>query len=72
MLFRSVAIEQKKIRLADNETLKLQLASYESKITNNMNVTYNAPSGMNDDYVIATLLAYRGFKYTGVYGISII
>lgn len=67
-----VAIEQKKIRLADNETLKLQLASYESKITNNMNVTYNAPPGMNDDYVIATLLAYRGFKYTGVYGISIL
>lgn len=57
-----VAIEQDLIRMINNEVLKLQLSSYESKVTNSGNMTYNAPDGMNDDYVIASMLAYKSYK----------
>lgn len=57
-----VAIEQNLIKLIKNDILALQLSSYESKVTNSGNMTYNAPDGMNDDYVIASMLAYKAYK----------
>ena len=67
-----VAIEQSQIKLINNETLKIQLSAYESKETTSGNMTYNAPDGMNDDYVIASMLAYRCYSKAGSYRFSII
>lgn len=57
-----VAIEQGLIRMINDKVLKLQLSAYESKVTSSGNMTYNAPSGQNDDYVIASMLAYKAYK----------
>lgn len=67
-----VAIEQRLIKMINNETLKIQLSAYESKETTAGNITYNAPEGMNDDYVIASMLAYKAYKQKGNYRFTII
>lgn len=54
-----VAIEQRKVRILNEPEIVSQLAFYERKVSNGL-ITYNAPAGMHDDYVIATVIAYSG------------
>lgn len=57
------AIEQKLCRLYNDPSYHNELAMYEPQKTPTGKLTYNAPKGMNDDTVIASALAWRGYKY---------
>lgn len=68
-----VAFEQKQIAILDDEQQSNELSMYEAKVNSNGTVTYNAPSGLNDDCVIALMLAVeakRKKNKTGSYNIS--
>lgn len=52
-----VQFEQHKIKILDNEQQTAQLAMYEAKINSKGTVTYNAPSGANDDMCMALMFA---------------
>lgn len=70
-----VAFEQKHISILDDEQQANELAMYEAKVSSNGTVTYNAPSGLNDDTVIALMLALeakRKKNKTGSYNLSFV
>lgn len=58
-----VAIQNKAIWLLPDNQQTSELSFYESKVNpDTKNVSYNAPSGMNDDMVIALMLALESLK----------
>lgn len=58
-----VVFEQNKIVLPNDDELLKQLTYYECKINSNGLPTYNAPSGLHDDYVISLgILVNRLYK----------
>lgn len=68
-----VAFEQRQISILDEEQQTNELSMYEAKVNSKGTVTYNAPSGLNDDTVIALMLALeakRKKNKTGSYNIS--
>lgn len=68
-----VAIDQKQISILRNIKQIDELTFFESKLNNNNKITFNASYGHNDDYVIALMLAYKGYrihKYGGQYNLS--
>lgn len=57
-----VAIQNKEIGILEEPEQVKQLSFYESKVDKSTNkVTYNAPLGLHDDYVIAILLANKAY-----------
>lgn len=52
-----VAFEQRKIKIMDDERQTAELSMYEAKMNTNGTVTYNAPTGANDDMVMALMFA---------------
>lgn len=62
----ALAIERGEIALLPDEVLLSELASYTLERMAGGGYRYSAPSGMHDDTVIATALAYHGARYTGV------
>ncbi|MCD8080776.1 MAG: hypothetical protein LUF04_10335 [Bacteroides sp.] len=67
-----VAIQNSSVGLLKDQDLMQQFSLYESQVDPKTNkVTYNAPAGMNDDKVIATLLAWNAYlrKITKMYNI---
>lgn len=52
-----VHFEQKKIWILDDEKQTAELSMYEAKVNSKGTVTYNAPTGCNDDTVIALMLS---------------
>lgn len=67
-----VAIQNNSVGLLKDQDQTQQFSFYESKVDpKNNKVTYNAPSGMNDDKVIATLLAWKAYsrKKTKMYNV---
>ena len=68
-----VAFEQRRISILDDVQQTNELSMYEAKVSTNGTVTYNAPSGCNDDTVIGLMLSLEAMKKrnkTGVYSIS--
>lgn len=63
-----VAIQNDEVKILNNKRLITQLNNYTPQLTPSGKVTYNAPKGMNDDLVIATLLSYDLLS-TGQYNI---
>ncbi len=55
----SLAIERGELSLLPDEVLLSELAAYQIEMTASGNYRYNAPSGMHDDTVIATALAWQ-------------
>lgn len=68
------AIENKNIRILQNDILLKQFLTFEQSINTKTNtVTYNAKQGSKDDGLMATMIAYdsyRRFKEGGNYNIS--
>lgn len=66
-----VAFEQKEIVLIDNDKQLRELSTYAAEYNpRTKNVSYNAPSGLNDDCCIALMLAWYAKKNTyGSYAI---
>lgn len=54
-----VAMQNKKVSILDNQTLKIEMDMYEMKVNANGKRTYNAAYSYHDDCVIAMLLAYN-------------
>lgn len=52
------AFESEDIGITSNEELLLELRMYRSEVTKGGAITYNAPSGYNDDAVMSTAIAY--------------
>lgn len=52
-------LENKYISYPDIQEIKDELNSFEYQITDNNNITYNAPSGMHDDIVLAMALVVQ-------------
>lgn len=68
-----VALENEKIKLLRDEELLTELRAYQQETTRTGLITYNAPSGYNDDCIIATAICYDSiFSNRGNYSISII
>lgn len=70
-----VAFEQRRISIMDDEQQTNELSMYEAKVSSNGTVTYNAPTGCNDDTVIGLMLALeakRKKNKTGVYNIGFV
>lgn len=70
-----VAFEQKTIQILDNEQQTAELSMYEAKMKENGTVTYNAPSGSNDDFVMSMMFAQeskRSKNKKGKYNISVL
>jgi hypothetical protein len=69
-----VALEQGTISLLPDNKQEREFSYYAAEYNpQTKNVTYNAPSGLNDDTVMATMFAlygYNEFKTTGVYSIG--
>lgn len=69
-----VALEQHTITLLPNEEQKRQFEYYSCEYNpQTKTVTYNAPNGLHDDYVMATMFALYGYnenRCTGVYSIG--
>ena len=62
-----VGIEQREIGLPNFKPLLTELEAYESKVTAQGNVTYNAPAGEHDDCVISLALAWDQVRHdTGI------
>lgn len=57
-----VDIQNRAIRLIDDNELKIQLSAYQMERTPSGLITYNAASGYHDDCVIATALSNHGTK----------
>lgn len=65
-----VQIENKFIRLQDDPQQTLQFRSYAYTYNpKTQKISYNAPDGLHDDIVMATMIALKGFDYalTGKY-----
>lgn len=60
----ALAIERGKIRLLDDETQKAELMAFDMRRLPGGSFRYEAPSGMHDDTVIATALAWHGIGRT--------
>jgi len=58
----TISIEQRKIRIPDNEDLIDELGAYGYKMTESGNVTYSAPIGLHDDMVMSLALAVWPLK----------
>lgn len=70
-----VAFEQRQITILDEVQQTNELSMYEAKVGANGTVTYNAPTGCNDDTVIALMLsleAKRKKNKSGIYNISFV
>ena len=70
-----VAFEQRQIQILDNDKQTSELSMYEAKLNGKGTITYNAPTGCNDDTVIALMLSLEAFKLknkTGKYNISFV
>lgn len=70
-----VAFEQRKIKIMDDERQTAELSMYEAKVKENGTVTYNAPSGANDDMVMALMFAMESKRMKnkkGKYSISVL
>lgn len=69
-----VAFEQNKIKIQDIDEQTAQLSMYEAKVKENGTITFNAPSGCHDDYVMSLMFALEARKQgsTKQYNISII
>lgn len=69
-----VALEQGTISLLPDNKQEREFSYYAAEYNpQTKNITYNAPSGLNDDTVMATMFALYGFneyKTTGVYSIG--
>ena len=69
-----VALEQGTISLLPDNKQEREFSYYAAEYNpTTKNITYNAPSGLNDDTVMATMFALYGFneyKTTGVYSIG--
>lgn len=57
-----VAFEQKQISILDDDRQTNELSIYEAKVNGKGTITYNAPTGCNDDTVIALMLALEAKK----------
>ena len=65
-----VAFEQRKISIINDERQTAELSMYECKVSSNGTLTFNAPSGANDDMVMALMFALESKRMkstTGVY-----
>ena len=70
-----VAFEQRQILILDEDKQTSELSMYEAKLNGKGTVTYNAPTGCNDDTVIALMLSLEAFKIknkAGVYNLSFV
>ena len=70
-----VAFEQRQIKILDDAQQTNELSIYEAKVSSSGTVTYNAPTGCNDDTVIALMLSLEAKKIKnkiGQYSISFI
>jgi hypothetical protein len=69
-----VALEQGTISLLPDQKQEREFSYYAAEYNpTTKNITYNAPSGLNDDTVMATMFALYGFneyKTTGVYSLG--
>jgi hypothetical protein len=63
----SLAIERGDLALMADEVLLHELAAYSLERLPGGGYRYGAPSGMHDDTVIATALAWHGVRYGGVF-----
>jgi hypothetical protein len=52
-----VAFEQRKVQILDDERQTAELSMYEAKVKENGTITYNAPTGGNDDMVMGLMFA---------------
>lgn len=68
-----VAIQNKAVGLLKDQEQTQQLSFFKSKVDKATGkVTYGAPDGFHDDYIIAVLLAYHGYiqaKFGGQYNV---
>ena len=63
-----VGLEQNKVKLLNDKRLLNELAAYAATYNSKTgNVSYNAPSGLHDDTVISTMLAYHSYKNANDY-----
>lgn len=62
----SLAIERREIRLLNDEILIHELSAYEVERLVSGGYRYSAPSGIHDDTVIATALAWYGVQFGGL------
>lgn len=61
--YLQVAFESGLIKILNNSQLKLQLSAYEGKYNPNTgNISYNAPQGLHDDYVMSLMLAMQAYQ----------
>lgn len=64
-----VGLEQKAIKLLDNNVLLNELGAYEATYNAQTgNITYNGAAGTHDDLVVSTLLAWDGYKKNNIRG----
>ena len=58
-----VAFEQKQIKILNNDIQLRELSYYTAEFNpKTRNITYNAPSGLHDDTVMALMLSYDAYK----------
>ena len=57
-----VALENETIKLQRNDELLTQLRAYKQELTRSGKITYNAPSGYNDDAIISTAICYDSIR----------
>ena len=62
----ALAIERQQIALLPDETLLAELAAYKMERLPAGGYRYTAPSGLHDDLVIATALAWHASHFTGL------
>lgn len=61
-----IGLQNIEIGLLKDQEQAMQLSFYESTVDSKTNkVSYNAPKGFHDDYVIAVMLAYKAYKTKG-------
>jgi hypothetical protein len=63
-----VAFEQKQITILDDDKQTNELSIYEAKVNSKGTVTYNAPTGCNDDTVMALMFALEARTIKGKKG----
>lgn len=58
----SILLEQKKILIPNIPVLIAELESYRYEVTDSKNITYGAPPGLHDDFVMSLALAVKDLK----------
>lgn len=58
----SIAIQNNNIYYPDIDVLIDELETYEIQVTRGGNISYNAPEGLHDDFVISLALCWQGLK----------